>query len=151
TKAMMPPISATGASISHHCAAPAIPTPAPTATSKLTPKTTQIPRAEGSPAMSRRRQRARHAQVGAHALAAAFAAQARPAIAAERRRGVEAVERVVPAHAGAQPLREPQDPRALVGPDAGAEAVAGVVRLLDRLLGRTERQHREYRPEDLLA
>ena len=40
---------------------------------------------------------------------------------------------------------------ALVGPDPGRQAVGRVVRLLDRLVRRPERQHREDRPEDLLA
>ena len=80
----------------------------------------------------------------------ALAAEARLLVAAERRRRVEPVERVRPDDAGAQSLRHPEDARALLRPDAGAEAVRRVVRLLDRLLGRAERQHREHRAEDLL-
>ena len=72
-------------------------------------------------------------------------------VAAERRRRVEPVERVRPDDAGLHPLDHVQDPRALVGPDPGRQAVRRVVRLLDRLLGRPERQHRQHRPEDLLA
>src|SRR5262245_12273971 len=100
---------------------------------------------------STRGQGAAEAQVGAQALAATLAAEARLLVAAERRRRVEAVERVVPDDAGTQALGEPQDARALVGPDAGRQAVARVVGLLDRLLGRAEGQHRQHRAEDLLA
>ncbi len=71
-------------------------------------------------------------------------------VAAERRGRVEAVVRVRPDHAGAQALRHREDPRALLRPDAGREPVRRVVRLLDRLVRRAERQHREHRPEDLL-
>src|SRR5688572_30968714 len=41
--------------------------------------------------------------------------------------------------------------RALVGPDAGGEAIHRVVRLLDRLVGRADRHDREDRAEDLFA
>ena len=89
-------------------------------------------------------------QVRLEPVAAALAAEAGLLVAAERRRRIEAVERVRPDDAGAQPLDHPQDPRALLRPHAGREPVRRVVRLLDRLLGRAEREHREHRPEDLL-
>src|SRR5436853_5105476 len=80
----------------------------------------------------------------------ALAAEARLLVAAERRARVEAVERVRPHDAGAQPLRHPEDARAFLRPDAGAQAVWRVVRLLDRLLGRAEGEDGQHRPEDLL-
>src|SRR6266508_4460054 len=51
---------------------------------------------------------------------------------------------------GAQALGHPEDARALLRPDARAEAVHRVVRLLDRLVRRAERQHAQHRTEDLL-
>ena len=84
-------------------------------------------------------------------MAAALAAVARLLVAAERAGRVELVERVGPDHAGAQLVGHPQDPRALVGPDAGRQPVRRVVGLLDRLGGRAEGQHRQHRAEDLLA
>src|SRR5436190_16147229 len=89
-------------------------------------------------------------QVRLEPVQAAFAAEARLLVAAERRRRVEAVERVRPHDAGAQPLRHPEDARAFLRPDAGAQAVWRVVRLLDRLLGRAEGEDGQHRPEDLL-
>src|SRR5205814_972705 len=44
----------------------------------------------------------------------------------------------------------PEDSRALLRPHACREPVRGVVRLLDGFVGRSEGQHREHRPEDLL-
>src|SRR4051794_7240998 len=89
-------------------------------------------------------------EIGLEAVAAAFAAEAGFLVAAERGRGIEAVERVRPDDPGAEAFGHPEDARALLRPDAGAEAVRRVVRLLDRLLGRAEGQDREHRPEDLL-
>ncbi len=45
----------------------------------------------------------------------------------------------------------PEDPGALLGPDPGRQPVRRVVRLLDRLGRGAEGQHRQHRPEDLLA
>src|SRR5207253_8458803 len=90
------------------------------------------------------------AEIRLEPVEAALAAEARLLVAAERRRRVEAVVRVRPHDAGAQLLRHPQDPRALLGPDAGGQAVRRVVRPLDRLVRRAERQHRQHRAEDLL-
>src|SRR5690242_6813278 len=90
------------------------------------------------------------AQIRLEAVASTLAAETGLLVAAERRRRVEAVERVRPHHPGAQPLGHPEDARALLGPDARAEAVRSVVRLLDRLLWRPEGQDREHRAEDLL-
>src|SRR5688572_28709888 len=89
-------------------------------------------------------------EVRLEAVLAALAPVAGLLVAAERRRRVEAVVGVRPDDAGAQLLRHPEDARALLRPDTGAEAVRRVVRLLDRLLGRAERKHRQDRPEDLL-
>src|SRR4026208_354082 len=90
-------------------------------------------------------------EVGPQPVAAALAAVARLLVAAERRRRVEAVERVGPHHAGAQLVGHPEDARALVGPHPGGEPVGSVVGLLDGLLRRTEREHRQDGTEDLLA
>src|SRR6266513_2288332 len=49
-------------------------------------------------------------QVRLEAVAPALAAEARLLVAAERRRRIEAVERVRPHDAGAQPVRHVQDP-----------------------------------------
>src|SRR3954454_16573279 len=76
-------------------------------------------------------------------MQSALAAEAGLLVTAERRCRVEAVERVGPHDTGAQLLRHPQDPRALVRPYAGRQAVRRVVRLLDRLGRRPERQHRQ--------
>src|SRR4029077_13518595 len=82
-------------------------------------------------------------------VSSAFAAEAGFLVAAERRRRVEPVERVRPHDARAQTLGHPEDARALLRPDPGAQSVRRVVRLLDRFLGRAERQNRENRAEDL--
>src|SRR5687768_15477955 len=79
-------------------------------------------------------------QVRLEPVEAALAAEARLLVAAERRRRVEAVERVRPDDARAQSLRHPEDARALLRPDARREAVGRVVGLLDRLLRRAERE-----------
>src|SRR5262245_59990718 len=89
-------------------------------------------------------------QVRLEPVPAALAAEARFLVAAERRGGVEAVVRVRPDDARAQALRHPEDARALLGPDPGAEPVRRVVRLLDRLGRRAEGQHGEHGAEDLL-
>src|SRR5215208_5454475 len=80
----------------------------------------------------------------------ALAAEAGLPVAAERRSRVEAVVGVRPDDTRAQPLRHPQDPRPLLRPHARREPVRGVVRLLDRLVWRAEREHRQDRAEDLL-
>src|SRR3954468_6609595 len=80
----------------------------------------------------------------------ALAAEARFLVTAERGRRVEAVERIRPDDAGAQPLCHPEDARALLRPHARAQAVRRVVRLLDRFLGRAEGEHAQHRAEDLL-
>src|SRR5581483_5133654 len=71
---------------------------------------------------------------------AAFAAEARLLVAAERARRVEAVERVRPHHARAQAFGYPEDPRPFLRPDSGGEPVRRVVRLLHRFVGRAERE-----------
>src|SRR5581483_828825 len=82
-------------------------------------------------------------EVRLEAVQAALAAEARLLVAPEGARGIEAVVRVRPHDAGAQPVGHPEDARALLGPDAGGEPVRGVVRLLDGLLRGAERQHAE--------
>ena len=77
-----------------------------------------------APAGSRR-------EVLRQALPAALAPEPRLADAAERAGRVEAVEGVGPDDAGPQALGDPEDPRALLGPDAGRQAVAGGVGLGD--------------------
>src|SRR3954453_23581043 len=89
-------------------------------------------------------------QVGLHAVQPALAAEARHLVAAERARRVESVERVRPDDAGAQALGHPEDALALLRPDAGAQSVRRVVRLLDRLVRRAEREDGQHRAEDLL-
>src|SRR5207342_1627437 len=71
-------------------------------------------------------------------------------VAAEGRSRVEAVVRVRPYDPRAQALDHPQDARPLLRPHTGREAVRRVVRLLDRLLRRPEREHGQHGPEDLL-
>src|SRR6266480_7815688 len=89
-------------------------------------------------------------QVRLQSVAAALPAEAGLLVAPERRRRIGAVEGVRPHDAGTQTLRHPEDARALLGPDACAEAVRRVVRLLDGLVGRAEGEHRQHRAEDLL-
>src|SRR5713226_7787938 len=89
-------------------------------------------------------------QVRLQPVAAALPAEAGLFVAAERRRRIEAVEGVRPDDAGTQTLRHPENARALFGPDACAEAVRRVVRLLDGLVGRAERENGQHGPEDLL-
>src|SRR5689334_8538366 len=48
-------------------------------------------------------------QIRLQAVAAALAAEARLLVTAERRRGIEAVVRVRPDHAGLQPFRHPEN------------------------------------------
>src|SRR6059058_4197461 len=80
----------------------------------------------------------------------ALAAEAGFPVAAEGRARIEAVVRVRPHDAGPQALGHPEDARALLRPDPGAQAVGRVVRLLDCFLRRTEGEDREDRAEDLL-
>src|SRR5579864_7578439 len=89
-------------------------------------------------------------QVGREAVQAALAPEPRLLVTAERARGIEAVVGVGPDDAGAQALRHPEDAGALFRPHAGREPERCVVRLLDRLLRRAEREHGEHRAEDLL-
>ncbi len=89
-------------------------------------------------------------EVRRKAVQATLAAEAGLLIAAERARRIEAVVGVRPHHPGLQPLGHPEDPRALLRPDARGEPVRRVVRLLDRLFGGAEGEHAEDRPEDLL-
>src|SRR3954447_20181142 len=83
-------------------------------------------------------------------VASALAAEAGFLVAAERRGRVEPVEGVRPHDARAQTLGHPEDARALLRPDPGAQSVWRVVRLLDRFLRRAEGEDREHRAEDLL-
>src|SRR5690242_2767742 len=83
-------------------------------------------------------------------MSSTLAAEAGLLVTAERRARIEAVERVRPDHAGAEPLRHPEDAGAFLGPDAGAQSVRRVVCLLDRFLRRPECEHRENGAEDLL-
>src|SRR4051794_25391858 len=94
--------------------------------------------------------RLREVEIWLQPVPAALAAEAGLLVAAERRARVEAVERVRPDDAGAKTLRHPEDARALLRPDAGAEPVRRVVRLLDRLVRRAEGEDGEDRAEDLL-
>src|SRR5687767_1164042 len=69
-------------------------------------------------------------EVRLQAVAAALAAVTGLLVAAERRGRVELVERVGPDHAGPELVRDREDPRALLGPDAGGQPVRRVVGLL---------------------
>src|SRR3954471_3422128 len=89
-------------------------------------------------------------QIRLEPVPAALAAEARLLVAAERRGRIEAVVGIRPDHARAQALSHPEDARSLLRPDAGAEPVRRVVRLLDRLVRRPECQDRQHRAEDLL-
>src|SRR6266496_1668681 len=83
-------------------------------------------------------------------MPSALAAEAGLFVAAERRRRIEAVVGVRPYDSGAQSFRHPEDARALLRPDACAETVRRVVRLLDCLVRRAEREDRQHGTEDLL-
>src|SRR5580658_3667863 len=85
------------------------------------------------------------------ALPAALPAEPALLVAAEWRRGVEPVERVGPDDARLELRRHPEDPGALLRPDARAQAIGRVVGLLDRLVHGAEREDREHGSEDLLA
>src|SRR3954470_3791031 len=89
-------------------------------------------------------------QIRLEPVPAALAAEARLLVAAERRGRIEAVVGIRPDHARAHALSHPEDARSLLRPDAGAEPVRRVVRLLDRLVRRPECQDRQHRAEDLL-
>src|SRR6266536_5535398 len=89
-------------------------------------------------------------EVGLEPVPPAFAAEARLLVAAEGRARIEAVVGVRPHDARAQALGHPEDPRTFLRPDARAQAVRGVVRLLDRLLRSAEGENREHGAEDLL-
>src|SRR5947208_16756812 len=86
------------------------------------------------------RLRAVQLEVRLEPVAPALAPEAGLLVTAERRRRVEPVVRIRPDDAGAQPLCHPEDPRALLRPDAGAEAVRRVIGLLDGLVRRAEGQ-----------
>src|SRR5688572_11136762 len=90
-------------------------------------------------------------EVGLQTGAATLTAEARLLVTAERGGRVEAVERVGPDDAGAHALCHPENARALLGPDAGGQAVRRVVRLGHRLFRRAEGQDGQPRAEDLLA
>src|SRR5882672_10886655 len=62
-----------------------------------------------------------------HGFETAFTAKATPAVAAERHHGRDGAIGVDPDDARAQALHHPQTPGAIVGEDAGREAVVGVV------------------------
>src|ERR671925_2372419 len=62
-------------------------------------------------------------QVGLEAVQSAFAPEAGLLVAAEGRARVEAVVRVRPDDAGAQPLRHPEDARPLLRPHARGQPV----------------------------
>src|SRR3546814_2140209 len=66
-------------------------------------------------------------QVGAHAFAAAFAAEAGFLVAAEADGGVEIVGAVDPDHAGLDLGRNVEGKIDVLAPDGGGEAVFGVV------------------------
>src|SRR5215475_15171554 len=68
-----------------------------------------------------------HLRVLAHRLEAHLAAVAGTADAAERRAGVDALVAVDPDHAGLDGLGDAVGALDVAGPQAGAEAVAGVV------------------------
>src|SRR5258708_20063685 len=68
-------------------------------------------------------------EVRGQAMPAALPPEAGLAVPAERARGVEPVVGVGPHHAGPQPLREPQDPAALVRPDPRGHPVRRVLAL----------------------
>src|ERR1700683_1997785 len=89
-------------------------------------------------------------EIGLQPVPTAFAAVAGFLVASERRGRVELVERVGPHHAGPQLGGHPQDPRPLVGPDAGGQPVRGVVGLLHRLGRGPEGEYGQHRAEDLL-
>src|SRR6478672_6330643 len=89
-------------------------------------------------------------QVRLEAVPPALAAEPGLLVAAERRAGIESVEGVRPDDAGAEPLRHPEDPGALLRPDPGAQPVRRVVRLLHRLFRRAEGEDGEDGAEDLL-
>ena len=84
-------------------------------------------------------------------MAAALAAEPGLAVAAERRRRVEPVERVRPDHPGPQPRRQPARQRPALGPDPGRQPVAGAARPFDRLGRGGERRHGQHRPRQLGA
>src|SRR6185369_8853172 len=84
-------------------------------------------------------------------LPAAFATEAALLVAAEGRSRIEFVVGIGPDDAGLQLDAHLEDARTLVRPHAGAEAVGGVVRLLDRLVDGAEGEDRKHRTEDFLA
>src|SRR3954464_13408489 len=90
-------------------------------------------------------------KVGLQTVPATLAAVPRLLVAAERRGGVELVERVGPHHARAQLVGDGEDAGALLGPHSGGEPVRRVVRLLHGLGRGAEGEYRQHRPEDLLA
>ena len=104
----------------------------------------------GLPDVDPRAHLCRPSYVGLEAVAATLTSVARLLVAAERRAGVELVERVGPDDPGPELVGHPEDAAALLGPDAGGQPVGGVVRLGDGLRGGAEREHRDDRAEDLL-
>ena len=90
-------------------------------------------------------------QVGAHAFAAALAAEAGFLVAAEADGGVEIVGAVDPDDAGLDLGRDVEREIDVLAPDGRGEAVLGVVGERDRLLGRAEAHGDEHRPEDFLG
>src|SRR5213076_2277017 len=93
----------------------------------------------------------RSGKVGLQSLPAALPAVARFLVPAERRGGIELVERVRPDHAGAQLVGDGEDAGTLLRPDPGGQPVGRVVRLLHRLGRGAEGEYRQDRAEDLLA
>src|ERR1700686_4513413 len=84
-------------------------------------------------------------------LATAFTSKAGFLVAAEWRRWIELVEGVRPDDARLEQRAHLENPRSLIGPHTGREAVHGVVRLLDRLFERAKGENAQHRSENLLA
>src|SRR5580700_7023876 len=90
-------------------------------------------------------------RVGLQDLVAHLAAPAGLLVAAERQRRVEDVVAVDPDGAGPELLRQGVRLGDVLGPDARAEAVLGVVGGGGDVLERLERRRHDDRAEDLLA
>src|SRR6185436_4581717 len=78
-----------------------------------------------------------------------LASETRFLVPPERRGGIELVVRIRPDHAGAELRGHLQNARAFLRPHTRRQSIRRVVRLLDRFLGRAEREHREDGAEDL--
>ncbi len=90
-------------------------------------------------------------EIGGHAFAATFTAEAALLVATKADRGIEIVGAVDPDHTGLELGRDIEGQIDVLAPDGGGEAIFGVVGQGHSFLGGTEAHGHQNRPEDFLG